>query len=405
MKKYNRMTKLLWHFGILVLLFLMPYDIVSQRVIKRSDLLTLLHDNHPAIMAAHRRVDAAKIETRGAFSLPNPAVGIQSPTGSFYSLGINQNLDFPGVYSSRKKMLEVNAKLTDAQAQRDVRLLLYDISNYFHLSRHHLSRMLMLARQDSIMLALSQAAERRFKAGDIDYTESSFAALEYGQIHQEYVKAQTDYANSLRQLKTGLQLSDSVQVEPFDRSEWARSNINESVVVGNHPDNLVAQEYVNLISAQMRVEKNKAMPGVQLGYLNQAGKNTPIDMRWQVGLTIPLWFWQYSAAIKSNQARQEAAQAELSWTKSQLKTEAESALDETKTALEVVQWHIQFGLSEADKLENAANRFLEAGETNLVEHLRMMNDILRYRLQFTEAALSYFLADEKLKYYTNQTLN
>ncbi|MBX7052198.1 MAG: TolC family protein [Flavobacteriales bacterium] len=374
----------------------------AQRILQRDEFLNGVKANHPSIQAEQKLVDAASFEKQTAWALPNPSIGVQSPTGQFYALGINQNFDFPGVYVARKRMLEANLDLQENVQSLQAEMLLYEACQAFDEGRYRSTNLRILREQDSLLYAILQATEQRFLAGDIDLMEKNFAMLEYGQVHQQYIQAQVEYENALRSIKYYFPTRDSIVMQPFEASAFDL-NTPELTLMPNLSSYLkVAEGEVNLIGQQLKVEKNKTFPGIQLGYLNQAGKDTPMNMRWQAGITIPLWFWQYSGNIKAMKAREEAIsakadQAKLAWEKGRV-----NAVSAWSSSKDILQYHLKSGLTTAQSLAEASERYLFAGEIDYITHLRTLKDVLQYRLAYADAAYRYALATDEVNYYYNQ---
>lgn len=385
----------------ILFLFITANHAYAQKILSREELIQSVLQVHPAIVSGQKRVDATSYERQTAFSLPNPSIGAQSPTGQFYAIGINQNFDFPSVYTSRKKMLDANHHLQQDVHSLQTQLLLLDACKAYQEGRFRASELEILREQDSLLNAIYLTAERRFNAGDIDFMEKSFAMLEYGQIHQQYLLAMAAYQNSLRTIQYYMSSVDSFILNPFAVSEFTAGEPDKLLVAAGSPYIEVAQGELQLIESQLKVEKNKALPGIQLGYLNQAGKDTPVNMRWQAGITIPLWFWQYSGNIKAMKARQEAYSANVSQTQTIWETERKNAIARWNASKVSLQYHIENGLPVARQLADASTRYLTQGETNYTTHLRTLKDVLQYKMDYAEAAYQYALATEDLNYYNN----
>lgn len=388
----------------MLFLFIIAIQSNAQKVLSREDLIQSVLQVHPAILSEQKLVDATSYERKTAFSLPNPSIGAQSPTGQFYAIGINQNFDFPGVYASRKRMLDANHHLQQDVQSLQTQLFLLDACKAFHEGRYRASELEILREQDSLLNAIFLTVERRFNAGDIDFMEKSFASLEYGQVHQQYLQAIAAYQNSLRTIQYYMSSGDSIVLKPFAAAEFSTGKSDEILVSAGSPYLDVAQGELHLIESQLKVEKNKALPGIQLGYLNQSVKNTPVNMRWQAGITIPLWFWQYSGNIKAMKARQEALSAKVSQTESIWNTERNNAIARWNASKITLQYHIENGLPVARQLVDASTRYLTQGETNYTTHLRTLKDVLQYRMQYAEAAYHHALATEELNYYNNNII-
>ena len=119
--------------------------------------------------------------------------------------------------------------------------------------------------------------------------------------------------------------------------------------------------------------------------MNQAERNTPTNLRFQFGLSVPLWFWQYKGNInaaktdiKINQEKSLGVQQVLSMQMMQIQNElAQNA--------QSLNYYEQTGLKKAAEIITASQRFLNSGETDYINYLRNINDAYAIRMKYLEA--------------------
>jgi hypothetical protein len=136
--------------------------------------------------------------------------------------------------------------------------------------------------------------------------------------------------------------------------------------------------------------------------MNQAERTTPTNLRFQFGLSVPLWFWQYKGNIdaaktdiKINQEKTLGVQQELNMQLLQIQNE----LAQNTQAL---NYYEQTGLRKAGEIINTSQRFLNSGETDYINFLRNINDAYAIKMKYLEAIRNVNQSTISLNYLTGK---
>jgi hypothetical protein len=139
-------------------------------------------------------------------------------------------------------------------------------------------------------------------AGQIDFVAKTYAATQYGEVHNQFVQAQTDASIALHQLQLYTGIADSIATVPFSKSSSPLSIASittDSATLVSTP--LIQYYHANAISRQkiiaIRKEQSIAWFLIRLHESGFEEYRNPFALR--AGINIPIWFWQYSAAIKA----------------------------------------------------------------------------------------------------------
>ncbi len=373
-------------------------DLSAQVVLTEQEAINSAFSSHPSLKAAADYVEQKKQLEKTSFSLQGPNIYTQSPTGQFYTIGINQNIDFPTVYIKQKKVYQAETQLAENQLQLTEQQLAWNVRDAFFKAKYQVTKSKMLFAQDSLLGALQKAAERQFKAGEIDQIEKSFVDLQYGEVHMNLLSAQNEEFTSLQNLQSICGIAGPVILQPYTEAELTNLMTNNNEGTSGSAQLLVAKSEVEIAEEMIKLEKNKALPGFQLGYLNQSARDTPMNLRFQAGITIPLWWWQYNGRIKAAKANAERATHNEQSILLSYQTELNAAQQRLLSTAQHLNYYLQTGLIKAKELEQSSSRFFTVGERNYTAHLRTLNDVMQVKFSFVEAALAYTEALAQLKF-------
>jgi cobalt-zinc-cadmium efflux system outer membrane protein len=370
----------------------------AQTLYSEEQLIAAALRYHPDIKASQWAIEEKRHLEKSAFSLPSPNIYTQSPAGTFYTIGINQNIDFPTVYSHQKKVFQAETRLAESQSLLSQQQLTWEIRNAYNSAQYAATRLQLLARQDSLLSSYAEAAQKKYAAGEIDFVEKSFAQLQFGKIHQQLLLAQSEYDLAVQDIMLLSGVTEEFDVAAYTEEELKKITENVTQTSASNAQLIIAQNQSDIAQERIKLEKSRAMPGFQLGYLNQVAKNSPIQYRFQAGITLPLWWWQYAGRIKSAKANAEKAAFEQESVMLSFKNSQGNAIINAEAARNQLKYYIDSGLAEVEALEKSSERFHLAGERDLTTHLRTLNDVMDIRFNYAQAARQLMDALALLKY-------
>ena len=386
------------HFIIALFLFFSTVS-MAQQVLTEQAALDSAMKYSPLLKSAELQVKQSNHLRKTAFNLPNPDVMAESPTGEFYSVGVLQSIEFPTVYFKqgqlRKQQSILSEKgktLTVNEVKRLIRSLYLNVQ-YSQQLRDQLKY------QDSLYNQIQLSSKRQFEAGVIDYLAKTFAESQYGEIHNQLIQAENAFNAATRQLKlyTGISTESNVvqliKLSPLAVQADTSSVAQSPLVQYARQNQLVNQK-------QLSVERNRALPGLAIGYLNQGPKETDTYYRFRVGFTVPLWFWQYSGNIKAAKAGLQIAEQQTIAQQLQLAADLQTAASEYTSAQQALSYYETNGLRQAEDIINTGRRFFESGQTDYINYIRNINDAYAIKRNFLETLRNYNQSIININYIT-----
>jgi len=378
---------------------------LAQKVYSEEELTQLALQNSGLMQAADWGVKQNKALQKSAFNLPSPEVIAESPTGEFYAVGVLQSIDFPTVYVKQNQLQKQLTKLAEKQksiTEQDVKKLIKTL--YLNL-QYTLSSQNLLKIQDSLYQQVKQAAQRQFEAGQIDFLEKTFSEAQYGEVHNQFVQSGYDLAAIQRQLQLYTGLTTEVIPAAFTKVQMA-AEVSQSYFDTTHvtlnPTYQYSQQLTQISKKSLALEKNKALPGLVFGYLNQGARETDTYYRFRVGFTVPLWFWQYSGNVKAAKYNWQATQQLQKAQQQSVSAELQQAYSDIQKFSEALTYYETSGVQQARSVITTAERFFQTGETDYINFLRNTNEAYQIQARYLETLRNYNQSIITLHYLTGQ---
>lgn len=377
----------------------------AQTILTEQEAINLALKKSPLLNAATLQVKQQKQLQGTSFNLANPDITLESPTGEFMTVGVLQSFEFPTVYVKQGQLAkqqtvlaEKGKTLTEAEVKQQVK------TAYLNL-QFSIQVLQQLKKQDSIYSGIADAANRQFTAGQIDFVAKTFAATQYGEVHNQYTQAQTDATLALQQLQLYTGIADSIATAPFTKSS------NTFLITGVTTDSatLVRTPFIqyytqtqSVAKKSLQLEKNKALPGFSFGYMNQGLKNTEIPLRLRAGINIPIWYWQYSAAIKAAKTNLQITQQNTLAQQQNLNSKMQQTKSDAIKYQTSLNYYEKTGLKQSEDLITAASRMFSAGQTDYITYLRTLSDAYNIQIKYLETLRAFNQSIININYLNGQ---
>lgn len=377
----------------------------AQTPLTEQEAINLALKKSPLLNAATLQVQQQKQLQGTSFNLANPDITLESPTGEFMTVGVLQSFEFPSVYVKQGQLAkqqtllaEKGKTLTEAEVKQQVKTA--------YLNLQFANQVLaQLKKQDSIYFTIADAASRQFTAGQIDFASKTFAATQYGEIHNQYTQAQVDATLALQQLQLYTDIADSIATTPFNKSSNSfliTDLTTDSATLIRTPFIQYYTQTQSIAKKSLQLEKNKALPGFSFGYINQGLKNTEIPLRIRAGINIPIWFWQYSAAIKAAKTNLQITEQNTLAQQQNLNAKMQQAKGDVIKFQTSLAYYEATGLKQADDLITASARMFSAGQTDYIAYLRTLSDAYNIQVKYLETLRAFNQSIININYLNGQ---
>lgn len=344
---------------------------------------------------------------RGSFSLINPGLIAENPTGEFFTLGVQQTFEFPTVYTRQARVGRAQVELAGrSQAvgrnavRRDARLA------YLTLQVAE-ARQRQLLAQDSLLRTLAVASERLFKAGEVDYLQKVSTDAQSRQAANRVQQADADRRAAQRRLglllgRPAADLATSTDLSRpanlLTQAPLALPDAADTAQLRASPQLAYYAQNIEVSQQNLRLAQARNLPGLTLGYLNQAGRDNPFGNRLQGGITLPVYFFLNRSRTQAAEARLRAATAQRAAAGLELNSQYQQALADVRKYGASLRYFQETGLPQAATIVSTAQRLFRSGEVSYYLFAQSVNQAFQIRAEYLDAVRGYQEALIQLNY-------
>ena len=383
-----------------------------QQLLTESEAVEIALKNSSALKAAGLTVRQNEQLVRSARNIPNPDITFDSPSGTFYTLGVQQSFRFPTVYQYQSQLQSQQIGLAQKEQLITQNDLTFRVKSIYQAIQAAEAVRLQIVARDSVYEQIRQAAKRQFEAGTIDKLALTFAETQAADVRNALAEAIQQAATNKAQLAMLMQGSDRRTAERIGAVNFTVLPYDDPTLTPLPFANLPLADFTQnpLIQASEQqalinqkaidVERANALPGFMVGYYNQGTKESSLGLRWRAGVSIPLWTGQYKSRIAAAQTGFEIAKQRTEAQKVALSTDLQAAQGELTRYRNSLNYFQNTALRQADELISTARRFFESGQTDYVGFLRTTNDAYNIKLRYLDTLRSYHQTILNINYLT-----
>ena len=384
---------------LIVLLFssaLSAQQLVTLEMAVRSALV-----KHPELRISDGNLEKNKLAAKHYFELEDPKVLIQAPNADRYTLGVEQSFEFPTTYGRRKSVREAQVAVSEGEIAfvksrivRDVKLA------YLEWQKSIALRQLSYSK-DSLYEVFYSAAKSKWNAEEISKLELLSVQLKRDKARLAYETSQDEESRSARELIIVSQLNfDHVETD-LEAEEMTKPKDAEKVTYAtSSTDELrVAKQELMLAVSREKYARSRLLPGFSLGYMNQGDVGSPLQYRFQLGLSVPVWFGKYKAAIKGAEIDKKNAESYVDLVQMRNSRAFENYRFKVAASLKQTTYFEQSAMTNAAEILETAHRLYEAGEIGYVEYLTALDAAFDTKMAYVEALANLNESTIWLSYY------
>ena len=359
-----------------------------------NDALEIAYRNNDKLAAYMSKVEESKALIRSAFSIDkmdiyyhydeNNIAENNYPIGVF---GAEQRFDFPTLYFAQRKANTIATDMATDKFEKTKRGLTKDVSRAYYMVVYLQNKQQLYSLIDSIYARFSDAAEFSFNQGAISYLEMLNRQSKHDQVRILQNQFRHDIDIAVASL-SALMHYDSLYIIPLQSLVEVVVN---SQGVDSDPGLKYMQHAIQMQDAAIKLEKNRLLPDVTLGYFN--GTNSYAGARnyqgFQVGLGIPLFFSEQRAKVKAGRY---AWEAEVNMHANYIRV-YESKVAKMMTGLEKYRESILYynrtGKHLAAELIRSAQKSYASGEIDFFRFVQSIDSAVEIELNYLDNLYKY----------------
>lgn len=326
------------------------------------------------------------------------------------SIGIVQQFAFPTVYKNQSKLLQQQTLL----AQRERNIIIFNITRQVKLAyinfQFSYEKIRLLNSLDSIYGKFKERAELRQQAGETSNLEKYAAQSKFYEIQLLIKQTRIDVHSHELVLQQLLNTKESLQ--PADTTlVKVPADFTFDTSLFSHPQTAFYQQQLNVVNADLQLEKSKRLPDFNAGYYHQFLVNgfnpAKIDRSYtpntriggfQLGVGVPLFFGAQRARINAAKINKTLVQAQALAAKTGLQTQYLTQYNEYLKQKESLDYYETIGLKQADEIIRISQMSYKLGEIGYVEYIQNLTIAFDTKLKYLEALNLYNQAIINLNY-------
>lgn len=359
-----------------------------------------LQNNH-SINIAEFQMEVQKAQKGAAWAIPKTEVTygsgtVNMPGTTDNAIGIRQQMEFPTVFASQSKLVNANVESAEQNKVLEESRLIKNVKIAYWKYAYTNDLLKLYGEQRDIYKNLSSISQQRYQTGESTKLESITSTSQYKRAENRLKELEADLQVVQRELQTLLHTSDNIRIannqlemQILDSQVEAMADVSSSPLLGLYEKNLLISKQ------QIRVEKNRLLPDIILGFNNQTFngtmgyKNNQRFNSFELGLAIPLFPNAGISKIKVAQKNELIARYQVNQVKHQVENEA-TALYLGYTKLKnTLMYYQNEALPEAKLIVDNSTQGFTSGDisyTQYLQNISLSNDI---RSGYLESLLEY----------------
>lgn len=371
--------------------------------------------NNPDLLRGQKEIEAAGGRVLQAGKIPNPklefgwnetSLNLNIGEADEKDIGIIQKIEFPTKRSNRISVATYDKEISELQFERAKIVVTTRVKKAYHTLLFSEQIVENLQEQAKLLKDFLEVANARLRAGTGTYLDVIRAKVELTRLNNELVEAQREMQARKVQLnlllgqnpEQAFQLTDSLSFSTFnvESDTLLLRLMNQSSVLK------MAQRIVIRQQSALSLAKSSYLPDLTVGLFhqqraeeppfnaNQFTGTTTRSVGIQLGLSLPLWFWQEpQGLVQEASAFANIAELNLSATQRRIRANLLNALNFVDVAERQVKVFDTTLLADAeDILKTGITQY----QNNQIDVLNLIDVYRTYRatkVEYARALLNF----------------
>ncbi len=352
-------------------------------------------------------VDAQRKLKQTAVDIPKTQLSLMY--GQYNSINkdnnfaITQSLPFPTVFTSQSKLGDLRVQSTQFKQAASQNELVYQVMQVYETLKYIQARQRLLERQDSLFAELVRITSLQYATGEATLLQKTSAETRYNEVQNLVRQNLADQLTYNTQLKILMNSADDVAVVAGPFATLTTNLVDDSTEVAANPQLAYHRSLSGVAAQEKRVESNKALPDLTVGYFNQTLTGFQLqadgteryfssDDRFSgftVGLAIPIWFVPAHARVKASSIRSSATQLQTEYMEKQLYGEWKKAVQQFEKHRISLDYYTRSALPNAKMILRQSMLAYRAGDISQADHRLNLQQALGIEEGYIQTVLLY----------------
>ncbi len=360
--------------------------------------------NNAGIKTVAYEVESQRQLKKTGFDLPKTSVSLQY--GQYNSFAkndnnimITQSIPFAvlGSQASLNRSLLASSELKKAFTENE---LVYQVKQVYYQLAFVKARHELLLQQDSIYEGFLKSASLRYKTGETKLLEQATAETQRNEAKNQLRQNEATVVILRTQLKT---LLNSEQLPEISENELTEISfdVSQDTTLFANPFLSYVRQQVEVAKSQKKVETAKFAPDLLIGFFNQtlidiinaengavANSNTRFT-GFQVGVSIPLWFFPHQGRVKAAAFNQKAAESNYTNQQKIIQGQSQQAAQLYGKNRNSLEYYRSSALPNADLILKQSQIAFREGEIGYAEYLLGVRNAISIKEGYLQTLSDY----------------
>lgn len=383
---------------------LLAQEIDSMEVITMDEAINRAIANYPKIEIARLKIEQQGKLKKTAWDLGNTQIFTggeeigNDGEGVYTTIGIQQqNMNLLGI-SSGLKMQNKKIALAEAALNLDKLDLKLQVKEAYGAAYIAKSTLMLYTQLDSVYAQFQRAAQIRYEVEETSKLAFLAASSQAKQIILQKHQAEFDYIEAINKLNLWLVSDTLFTVTSFEIEPWVQpfSMLDSR---SHHPMLTLADQRVRVADAETQAAKTELLPKLNGLYGAQEIAGQSGFYQFQVGVSIPLFFFPQQGKIQAGKIQSQIMEQEQQQTNMKLHAGYQTQLQQYKKWLASWQFYKKEALPLAKEQRQGALLAYKEGAIDYVSFIQNLKETVQIEIKAQEAFAQYLSARFQLEYY------
>jgi cobalt-zinc-cadmium resistance protein CzcA len=407
--------KRLLPWGTGALLLFVPQGAKAQALrVDEAAAVRVALDSNLSVRASYLEQQRMKVLKGASVDLGKMAVemhyGQVNSDRADHGITLSQTVEFPTVYVQEKRLAESRERSSQLAYRQEQRLTIANVRLAYWEVAYRYALLDVLRRQDSLYTDILEGMKARVGLGDLPPLERTSATTNALEIRNRLQQTLADRDIALRRLGALLNASRSVSVADTILRPLRFAPVSGGIQ--DHPEAALSRQEWVTRQQERRVEEQKLLPDLTLGYVNQTiagtlnGKGLPYAdghrfQSVQVGVALPLFSNAQRSRIQAAKLEENAQRLLREDVEKNLNNRYKECLSEWEKQGATLRFYEQQALGEARSLVDQSRRSYRSGAISYTEHAQNLLKAAHIQEGYLETVRALNLSVIQLDYLTS----
>jgi heavy metal efflux system protein len=327
------------------------------------------------------------------------------------NITVSQVIPFPTVFISHNALSGALIKSSKYNYDMTKAELVYHIKTHYYSLLYYMAVNELLNKEDTIFAGFVESVSKKYREGKSNLLEKTSSETRLLEIKNQILENEEDLRDQLIQLRTLMNTREDFNVAYADITEKPLEVSVDSTNLDLHPLMKYLKQQVEVSARYVAFEKARIMPDIALGYFNQSiygpanvfGDDYFLTTAnrlqgFQVGLTVPLWFYPHKAKVDAAKTGIRLAQSDYDYHSTLISGQYGEAVNFYMKYRKSIGFYKNNVITSSRLIIEEALAAYNKGEINYVEYLEIVQHALATENNYLKAVYQNNMAALKIEY-------